>query len=173
MDTVNYEMVKQVNKELLSTQEQINRENSHIYKRNKEIVDRLEDLSNNANIKYLNFKVIGGALGIGLLLGALAMGGYTYYALKNNVKIKTVEVPVKTEVQIPVEKKVYVENPVNEDLQEQVEKLQSRVEELKSKVLPANYYCSLTSGKKGLCINRDDDRYIADVGDGDFFIELK
>lgn len=176
MDTVNYEMVKQVNKELLSTQEQINRENSHIYKRNKEIVDRLEDLSNNANIKYLNFKVIGGALGIGLLLGALSMGGYTYYALKNNVKIKTVEVPIKTEVQIPVEKKVYVENPVNEDLQEQVEKLQSKVEKLKSKVLPSSYYFSDDGGTQYIGITSDDDRFsksLDDEGKETYFIELK
>ena len=176
MDTVNYEMVKQVNKELLSTQEQINRENSHIYKRNKEIVDRLEDLSNNANIKYLNFKVIGGALGIGLLLGVLSMSGYTYYALKNNIKIKTVEVPVKTKIQIPVEKKVYVENPINENLQEQVEKLQARVEELKTKVLPSNYYFSDDGGTQYIGITSDDNRFSKEIennGKATYFIELK
>ncbi len=131
MDTVNYEMVKQVNKELLSTQEQINRENSHIYKRNKEIVDRLEDLSNNANIKYLNFKVIGGALSIGLLLGMLSIGGYSYYKVHQALK------KVKN---IQTRNKEYNSMFLQEN------------KKLALKTFPDKYYCTLTNGWKGICI---------------------
>ena len=72
MDTVNYEIVKQINRELLNTQEQ----NVQIHKRNKEILEKLDELNN------LNFKFIGIALGAGLLLGVLFVSGYSYFKFK-------------------------------------------------------------------------------------------
>ncbi len=68
METVNYKLIHSVNREIIEAQA-----------KSEKLVDRLEKLSTNSNLKYLNFKVIGGALGIGLLLGAVAVGGYSYY----------------------------------------------------------------------------------------------
>ena len=77
MDTVNYEIVKQINRELLNTQEQLNRENVQIHKQNKEILEKLDELNN------LNFKFISIALVTGILLGALGISGYSYFKIKD------------------------------------------------------------------------------------------
>ena len=131
MDTVNYEMVKQINKELIATQEQTNSENANIYNRNKKLIKRLEELSNNANIKYLNFKMIGGSLAIGLLLGALAVGGYSYYKVHQALK------KVKN---IQTTNKEYNSMFLQEE------------KKLALKTFPDKYYCTLTNGWKGICI---------------------
>lgn len=60
MDSVNYEIIKQVNRDIIKAQ-------------NKEelLLDRLEKLSNSAKIKYLNFKVIGIASLLFFLIGGI------------------------------------------------------------------------------------------------------
>ena len=74
MDTINYEMIKQINRDVIKTQESISRENEKIYDQNEQLIDRIEDLSKNENLKYLNFKVIGIAVAVGLLLGFTSGG---------------------------------------------------------------------------------------------------
>lgn len=152
METVNYKLISSVNREILEAQAT-----------SEKLVGRLEKLSTNSNIKYLNFKVIGGALGIGLLLGALSVAGYSYYQIKNNIKIKKVPI-IKTE-QI----KVKVKNPINknlkakvEDLKTQIEDLKSRVEDLKSRVLPFSYYYSDNDGSQYIGIKTTDPRFSKD-----------
>ena len=47
-------------------------DNIEITNKQDEITNRLEDLSKNENLKYLNFKVIGIAVAIGLIIGLLS-----------------------------------------------------------------------------------------------------
>ena len=47
-------------------------DNQQIHAANEQIVDRLEDLARNENLKYLNFKVIGIAVAVGLVIGLLS-----------------------------------------------------------------------------------------------------
>lgn len=169
METVNYKLISSVNREILEAQA-----------KNEELINKFEKLSINKTLKYINFKVVGGAFALGILFCAVPMSVYIH-SLKDVVKIKTVEIPIKTEVQIPVEKKVYVKvkNPVNQELQEenkylneQIEELNADIKNLKTKVLPSKYYCSLTSGKNGICVAKSDSRFIDNVDDG-IFVELK
>jgi len=77
----------------------INTDNQEMLVQGEKYISRLEKLSNNSNLKYLNFKVIGGSLAAGLVVGALSMIGFAYY------KVKTAPVVEKTKtVKVEVEK---------------------------------------------------------------------
>lgn len=54
-------------------------DNQAIQVRNEELISRFEKLPINKTLKYINFKVIGGSFTAGLLLGALAVSGYSHY----------------------------------------------------------------------------------------------
>ena len=90
MDTVNYEMIKQINRDVIKTQESISRENEKIYDQNEQLIDRLEDLSKNENLKYLNFKVIGIAVAVGLLLG-FTSGGLVFSNFSKSHNTNTIQ----------------------------------------------------------------------------------
>jgi len=147
---------------------------------NQKIVARLENLSNNTNFK----KIGNWFLGIGLLLSALNIAGYAYFALKNKkVEIRTIKVPIKTIVQIPVEKKIYVKNPVNKNLKNQVKilqvqltNLQRTIAKLKNKLLPISYYYTNSKGIQYISITKNNDRFSKTTnknGKTTYFIELK
>ena len=74
MDTVNYEMIKQINRDMISNQTRLQDENKKMHDRNKSLIEKIEKLSKNENLKYLNFKVIGIAVAVGLLLGFTSGG---------------------------------------------------------------------------------------------------
>ena len=72
MDTINYEMIKQINRDMISNQTRLQDENLKIHNRNKSLIEKIEKLSKNENLKYLNFKVIAIAVAIGLIIGLLS-----------------------------------------------------------------------------------------------------
>jgi len=77
MDTVNYEMIKQINRDMISNQTRLQDENKKMHDRNKSLIEKIEKLSKNENLKYLNFKVIGIAVAVGLIVG-FSSGGLVF-----------------------------------------------------------------------------------------------
>jgi len=73
---------------------------------NIKILKRLEKISNNANIKYLNFKVIGGSLLIGIIIGiAIGMGmtiAYVHPLQQNNSVVVKKEVAPSYDFNKPI-----------------------------------------------------------------------
>jgi hypothetical protein len=149
---------------------------------------RIEKLSNNPNLKYLNFKVIGGSLAAGLVVGALSMIGFAYYKVKT---APVVEKIVEVEVEKIVEDKSKIMNlsDLLEKTEKKLKKFEKRyvekmrekkaiIKKLQAKILPSDYYCSLTDGRKGICIYRYDERYDIlesenEEDSNQVFIELK
>ena len=65
-------------------------DNIEITNKQDEITNRLEDLSKNENLKYLNFKVIGIAVAVGLLLG-FTSGGLVFSNFSKSHNTNTIQ----------------------------------------------------------------------------------
>lgn len=63
----------------IEVHESIVNDNADIAAKNDKILERLEKLSSNSNIKYLNFKVMSTALFVGLIIGVLGSLSYSSY----------------------------------------------------------------------------------------------
>ncbi len=146
-------------------QKQINSENLHIYKKNKGLVDKLEILSKNIKNSFNcpSLKMMAIFISIGLFFGAFSVGGYTYFVLKNNIKIKKVPI-IKTET-------IKVKNPINKDLKTQIKNLKTRIKNLKTKVLPAKYYYVRSDGSQYIRIKTNDPRFSSDDSNKAYIID--
>jgi len=186
MDTVNYEIIKNINRDIIKSQQT-----------QKYILDDLKKISNNSNLKYLNFKVIGSSLAAGLLLGALSMSGFAYYKIKsmpvNTVeKVKTVEKIVNNNKNDKYLKAL--ENKLselvlkNKNLSEKNSDLKAKnsklFKEIKSKnniianlhkkVLPSKYYYTdESSGRMFIIFDNNDERFFSASNSNSNYLELK
>ena len=60
-----------------------------------------------------------------------------------------------------------------QQLQKQIDIKNAKIAKLQKKVLPNSYYCKLNSGKRGICVSYTDDRFIDDIGNDEFFVEIR
>ena len=172
METVNYKLLSDINKEILEAQ--ANQE---------KITYDLKKISNNSNLKYLNFKVIGISALIGLVVGASAVSGYAYYKIKTH-NVATVMSPITavnplnkglTDENEDLKKQINGLKNLNKKLAKKIGKNEKIIKKMKAKILPSEYYCN-SDKKFGLCVSRNDYRYseiinFDDNADG-IFIEI-
>jgi len=93
MDTVNYEIIKQINKDMLSTQAK----QDQVTRQNEKIIKMMQSSAKNINLRYSIKYIIISAI-VAFIIGASSVGGYAYYVYnhsaldlflrKNHIKYK-------------------------------------------------------------------------------------
>ena len=167
MEIVNYNLLKEVNTSLVESEAKI-----------EILTDRLEDLARNENLKYLNFKVIGIAVAVGLIVGFTTGGLVFKNNSSNNNILANSTISLKN-------KKINSLNNENDNLKKKINSLNNEInfkidliKKLRSKILPEKYYGFTTDNGKNrfIGIRNDDARFsYDDLEDGStrYYIELK